>query len=206
MIFRFWCVQLWKKKKIPTWSPPSDTCPEWQTCPAPPSCSSPTPCTANPVSPWKAVTVKTSSSSKNRSPCSCLKLIEKCGHHPGVVLSDNAVGFTQLTLVPASNQIYFLTTCLRIHILALAVPMSPTLHIGDNLHLQNLIPRKCSIRIGPLIILETQMWGKTLSDRRWTQRQKIFLTWIASCQSEKLLWYFCFAFSISCCSDSTTSL
>ena len=64
MIFRFWCVQLWKKKKIPTWSPPSDTCPEWQTCPAPPSCSSPTPCTANPVSPWKAVTVKTSSGSK----------------------------------------------------------------------------------------------------------------------------------------------
>ena len=118
--------------------------------------------------PEKPLQSKQAPAQKNRSPCSCLKLIEKCGHHPGVVLSDNAVGFTQLTLVPASNQIYFLTTCLSIHILALAVPMSPTLHIGDNLHLQNLIPRKCSIRIGPLIILETQMWGKTLSDRRWT--------------------------------------
>ena len=107
--------------------------------------------------PEKPLQSKQPPDKKKRSPCSCLKLIEKCGHHPGVVLSDNAVGFTQLTLVPASNQIYFLTTCLSIHILALAVPMSSALHISDNLHLQNLIPRKCSIRIGPLIILETQM-------------------------------------------------
>ena len=43
-------------------------------------------------------------------------------------------------------------------LLALAIPVSSTLHIGHNLHLQNLIPRECPVRISPLIILQkTQM-------------------------------------------------
>ena len=34
------------------------------------------------------------------SPCSSLKLVQKSRHHSGVVLADNTVRLTQLTLVP----------------------------------------------------------------------------------------------------------
>ena len=152
-------------------------------------------------------------------------------------------------------------------LLVLAIPVSSTLHIGENLHLENLIPRKRSICIGPLVILSNMwvrskiiclpekdsqldgninMWAKsnldgnssnnndkktqqqqhnnnnnednnktTTTTTTTTQQQQQQLvsyvqgkipTWMASCQSEKLLWYFCFAFSASCCSRSTTSL
>ena len=45
-------------------------------------------------------------------------------------------------------------------LLVLAIPVSSTLHIGENLHLENLIPRKRSICIGPLVIL-SNMWVRS---------------------------------------------